>query len=350
MAYTTINKPQDHFNTKLYSGNSSTNAITGVGFQPDLVWLKRRTVAVAHHLWHDVVRGKSGDKYYYLESSSTIAQNVQGDADGLSTLDSDGFTLTYNDSGAWNVSGSNYVSWNFKAGSTPSNNTDGSITSSVSANTTAGFSIVNWTSNGADSTTNVIGHGLGVAPKVTIYKPLSTTGDWYVWLNGVIDGSQDYLKLNTTDTKSDLSSAATPTSTLISNFGFGNAVNMIAYCFAEKTGYSKFGTYTGNGSANGPFVYCGFKPAWIMFRETGNTNSWRVTDSVRDTYNPKEKSLNANSTSTEANSGYTHDALSNGFKVRTTDTNLNRSGGTYFYMAFAEAPIVGTNNVPANAR
>ena len=356
MAYTTINKPQDYFNTKLYSGNSSTNAITGVGFQPDLVWLKRRTVAVAHHLWHDVVRGKSGDKYYYLESSSTIAQNVQGDADGLSTLDSDGFTLTYNDSGAWNVSGSNYVSWNFKAGGTASSNTDGTITSNVSANTTAGFSIITFTGNGTSGAT--VGHGLNATPGVYMVKRTDTTGRWQVYHHKMADSPETkYMFLDGTEAQQTGTNRWNDTAPTTSVFSLGNSTEVnassgtyVAYVFAEKKGYSKFGVYKGNGNVDGPFVNCGFNPAWIMFREKGNTNSWRVTDSVRDTYNPKEKSLNANSTSTEASSGYTHDALSNGFKVRTTDTNLNRSGGNYLYMAFAEAPIVGSNNVPANAR
>ena len=345
MAYSSITKPGDHFNTKLYSGNSSTNAITGVGFQPDLVWLKRRTVSVAHHLWHDIVRGKSGAKYYYLESSSTIAQNVQGDADGLSTLDSDGFTLTYNDSGAWNVSGSNYVSWNFKADGTPSSNTDGTITSSVSANTTAGFSIVSWT-NASDGN-DTVGHGLNSAPEIVITKKTSTTNNWTAYTT-IIDGSYDYLFLNTTAAKSDISKAA-PTSSVFTT-DMGDTSTAIAYAFHSVKGYSKFGSYTGNYNTDGTFIYTGFKPAWVMTKRTDSTSDWRMFDGTRAPLNPANKWMNANSTAVEG-TDVQADLLSNGFKLRDAANAFNASGGTFIYMAFAENPLVASvsGGLPATA-
>ena len=348
-----INKPSQHFNTVLYSGNSSTNAITGVGHQPDLVWLKRRTGGVAHHLWHDVVRGKSGNKYYYLESSNTTTQNVQGDADGLSTLDSDGFTLTYNDSGAWNASGSTYVSWNFKAGGTPSSNTDGTITSNVSANTTAGFSILTWTGSGSSNET--VGHGLGVAPKMVIIKPTDEASRaWIIWHDGFNDNDAGAL-FDTGVAANNRFGPNAPTSSVFGLYGGqGNrdGTNFVGYAFAEKKGYSKIGKYTGNGSTDGTFVYTGFKPAWVMMKNNSATANWLVFDSKRDSFNETgdtSQRLEPNNTDQEDN-GNSVDFFSNGFKMKNSGVGNNTSGSTYIYLAFAEQPLVGTNNIPATAR
>ena len=354
MAYSSITKPGDHFNTKLYSGNSSTNAITGVGFQPDLVWLKRRTVSVAHHLWHDIVRGKSGAKYYYLESSSTIAQNVQGDADGLSTLDSDGFTLTYNDSGAWNVSGSNYVSWNFKAGGTPSNNTDGDVTSSVSVNQTAGFSIATV----SNLNSNSFGHGLGVEPHLIVNKRTDGVANWRVYYKGIASGKS--LFLNTTAVPTTESSAiASATSSTVTvtgsgNGGTGGTGDTVYYCFAPIKGFSKIGTYVGNGNSNGTFVYTGFKPAWVMMKNLTATANWLVFDTTRDSFNESgdtSQRLEANNTDIEDN-GNSINLFSNGFKMKNTGVGNNTNGSSYLYLAFAENPLVAnvSGGIPATAR
>ena len=340
MAYTTINKSTDYFRTKLYTGNGSAgNAQTGVGFQPDFLWIKNRTASQEHWL-ADAVRGTTK----FLESNSTNAESSDG-ATGLASFDSDGFTV--NGSARTNQNSASMVAWNWKAGGTGSSNSDGDITSTVSANTTAGFSIVKWTSNGSDS--DGIGHGLGVAPKIIIYKRTDGTGPWY-WVYKYVDDTLDYLILNDTNAKSDLTlgTYGFTTSSTITNLGFGNTHELIAYCFAEKTGFSKFGFYTGNGSTDGPFVYCGFKPALLLFKRTDTTKNWFIHDNKRKEYNPESDYLNPNLDASEADYD-TLDILSNGFKIRQSGTGHNQSGGTYIYMAIGQS-LVGSNNVPATAR
>jgi hypothetical protein len=340
MAYTTINKSTDYFNTKLYTGNGSAgNAQTGVGFQPDFLWIKNRTASQEHWL-ADAVRGTTK----FLESNSTNAESSDG-ATGLASFDSDGFTV--NGSARTNQNSASMVAWNWKAGGTGSSNSDGDITSTVSANTTAGFSIVKWTSNGSDS--DGIGHGLGVAPKIIIYKRTDGTGPWY-WVYKYVDDTLDYLILNDTNAKSDLTlgTYGFSTSTTFTNLGFGNTHQLIAYCFAEKTGYSKFGSYVGNGNVDGTFVHTGFAPAFVMTKRTDSTSDWLICDNKRPGYNVINKKLFPNQTQAE-DSYDSFDFVSNGFKIRSSGTGHNASGGTFIYMAFGQS-LVGSNNVPCTAR
>ena len=340
-----INKPSDYFNTKLYTGNGSTNAITGVDFQPDLVWIKDRTDAFNHALF-DVARGATKN----LSSDSTAAEATE--TYGVQSFDSDGFTL-----GFWgnvNKSASNYASWNWLAGGTASSNTDGDITSSVSANTTSGFSIATYTGNNTNAQT--IGHGLGVAPKVYIIKRRDSTSAWGVYHASL--GATKFIKLNLTDasgTASAYFNDTEPTSSLFT-VGSGTSVNnsgtdYIAYCFAEKKGYSKFGSYTGNSNADGTFVYTGFKPSWVMVKAASSTGSWNMYDNKRETFNVMDSLLFAEGNYSESTSSVNLiDFTSNGFKCRGTGSGTNDSAITYIYMAFAENPLVGTNNIPATAR
>jgi len=348
MAYTTINKSKEHFNTKLYTGTGSSNAQTGVGFQPDLIWFKNRTSTYWHQLY-DVVRGVNKS----IASNATNAQENR--TDNLNSFDTDGFTVGA-EGGDKNVnySGDNYVAWNWKANGAGSANTDGTISSTVSVNTTSGFSIVKWTGSNANAT---IGHGLGVVPKMIIVKNRATATSWMVY--HVTQGATKFLRLNTTDavaTGSTPFNDTTPTSSVFSvganGDTNGSSQEMIAYCFAEKKGYSKFGSYTGNGNADGTFVYTGFKPAFVMVKNTtdGSTN-WCLFDNKRDTSNPNSIILLPNSNDADINaSSINTDFLSNGFKLRNTDNDRNGSGDTHIYMAFAEAPLVGTNGVTAKAR
>jgi len=350
MAYTTINKSTDYFNTKLYTGNSTDNhAITGVNFQPDLVWIKRRNQAANHNLF-DAVRGATKT----IKSNLTNAEATV--ADTLKSFDSDGFTLG-DDATVGEVNPNTYTmaSWNWKANGQGSSNTDGSInTTYTSVSTTAGFSICKWTGTGANGT---IGHGLGTVPTVIIVKNLGTTENWVTYHKPL--GATKYLKLNDTSaegTSSDVWNNTSPTSSVFyvgSNTATNQSGNqMIAYCFAPKTGYSKFGSYVGNGNADGTFLYTGFKPAWILFKEASQSGqSWYIWDTTRDDNgNPLEEYIAVDGNGAEGGSGSTYmDYNSNGVKMRDTGTYLNGSGQTYVYMAFGQS-IVGSNNVPAVAR
>ena len=340
MAYTTINKSSLHFNTLLWQGNgNNARALTGVGFQPDFTWIKDRTDTESHCLT-DAVRGATKS----LRSNGNNAEAT--DTDALQSFNSDGFTV--GNQGQVNKSnGDYYVGWNWKGNGAGSSNSDGDITSTVSANTTAGFSIVKFTANGTNNGTT--GHGLGAAPKIIFYKRLDSTEDWFV-VYKFVDDSLDFLKLNATDAKTDLTlgTYGFSTSTTITNLGFGNGNSMIAYCFAEKQGYSKFGSYTGNGDADGTFIYTGFKPSLVMIKRTSGSDRWVIMDNKRDIDNPTQKELNPNATTAES-SADTFDFTSNGFKLRRTGNVYNTSGQTYLYMAFGQT-LVGSNNVPALAR
>ena len=345
MSYTTINKSTDYFNTLDYNGNGSNRTIIDVGFQPDWVWIKHRNGTSNHNLF-DVIRGATK----YIESSST-APNQTG-SDRLTGFASDGFDLGSN--GGVNASGQTYVSWNWKANGAGSSNTDGDVTSTVSANTTAGFSISSYTGNATSGTR--VGHGLGVAPKVIFVKCTSTNStNWIVYTAAT--GNTHWMYLNATNAAGANSGAWNNTSPTPSVFSLGNDGDVngsgrtyIAYCFAEKTGYSKFGSYTGNGNADGTFVYTGFKPAFVMVKaSSASSYDWIILDNKRDTFNVADASLYANLSNAEATSNDT-DFLSNGFKLKSTAAGNNGNGTTYMYMAFAEAPLVGNNNVPCTAR
>jgi len=352
MAYTTINKSTDYFNTKLYTSTGNDNlAITGVGFEADLTWIKKRAVVSGSntneaHMWADQVRGAN----YYLNSSSNAA-NASSSAD-LKSWQSDGFTLGTNNRVNQGSTPHTYASWNWKANGQGSSNTDGSInTTYTSVNTTAGFSISQYTGTGSLAT---VGHGLGVVPSVIITKVLTTTHNWGVYHQGLGNTSAIYLDL--TNDKSDSSAWWNNTSPTSSVFTINtrNEVNQgsqnyIAYCFAEKQGYSKFGSYVGNGNADGTFIYTGFKPAWIMIkRAIGGTDNWMIYDNKRIGFNQSNYNMVANSESSE-NTGIPIDILSNGFKARASEGNTNVSGNTYIYMAFGQS-LVGSNNVPCTAR
>ena len=339
MAYTTINKSTDYFNTKLYTGNGSTQSITGVGFQPDFTWLKSRSNTY-WHWWTDAVRGVTKNIY------SNGSEAEQTNSNGYTAFGTDGFTLGNNTD--INNNNSTYASWNWKANGTGAANTDGSINSTVSVNATSGFSIVKWTGNGGTAS---VGHGLGVKPNIVIKKNLSAATNW-IFSTTIIDGSNDFLYLNSTDAKGNSGETA-PTASLINLYANsennGNGNGMIAYCFAEKQGYSKFGSYVGNGNADGSFIYTGFKPAFIMVKRTDSTSNWQINDNKRDVDNVQNTPLMANLSNAES-TDTSWDSLSNGFKMRQDYGSKNASGGTYIYMAFAEAPLVGSNNVPATAR
>jgi hypothetical protein len=344
-----INKSSEYFNTKLYSGSGSTTTLTGVGFQPDWTWIKRRNSSINHKIY-DAVRtaGKS------ISSNNTAAE-ITNDAEGyLSAFTSDGFTVQ---AGATsdeyvNQTGGTYVAWNWLANGAGASNTDGDITSTVSANTTSGFSVVKWTGTGSDGT---IGHGLGVAPKMVIVKSLANTTYWMVYHASLGNAQEIYLNTTNASGASSAWNSTTPTSTVISlDGGAGNGVNAsgdyIAYVFAEKKGFSKFGSYTGNGNADGTFVYTGFKPAWVLIKKTSATDNWILLDNKRDTApNPHKLALFPNLADVESGD-YLTDFLSNGFKIRSATGSLNTGSASYIYMAFAENPLVGTNNIPATAR
>ena len=342
MAYTTF-QPKDYFNTKLYTGDgNATNAITGVGFQPDWVWIKNRGTT-ARHVLFDAVRGSQKALFSHL----TDAEQSTNQYGTLNSFDSDGFTVADGSSSGerTNNSSENYVSWNWKAsGTSGSSNSDGSISSTVSANDTAGFSIVKYTGN--ETGTRTIGHGLGAVPKAMIIKQITDDSlNWVVYPHSI--GATNQLLLNNENVESTSSAYFADTTPTSSVFSLGgnhnvnqNSKDFIAYCFAEKSGYSKFGLYEGNGSADGSFVYTGFKPAWILIKGKGTTEYWHMYDNKRVGYNAAGGNRrlipglnNAETTTIDI------DILSNGFKQRATFGNQNASGGSYIYMAFAEEPF-----------
>jgi hypothetical protein len=343
-------QPKDHFNTVLYTGNGSTQAVTGVGFQPDLVWLKDRTDG-DNHQWYDVVRGVTKSK----QSNNTNAEITF--SDGLTAFGTDGFTLGSNDQ--HNGSSDNFVAWCFKAGGTGTSNTDGTVTSgaTVSANTTAGFSVGSATMNSSGSWT--VGHGLGATPAVVLVTATGATSYWWMWHQSLGDKSGDeYIHLDRTEISpandSTVWNNTLPTSSVYSmgSNTWSASTTFVAYCFAEKKGFSRFGKYTGNGNADGPFIYTGFKPAFVITRRvTGATGDWQLHDNKRTPFNVSDTILFPNgSTADSQASGYAMDMLSNGFKIKTDNSGKNNSGSDYIFLAFAEEPLVSSNNVPATAK
>ena len=347
MAYTTVDDASLYFRVKTYSGSSSDgNAITWdethANMQPDWLWLKNRTSAQEHWL-ADVIRGTGK----FLESNSNNAESSDG-ATGLASFDTNGFTV--NDSARTNRN--TMVGWGWKAGGSASSNGDGDITSSVSANTTAGFSIVSYTGNG--SATQTIGHGLGAVPKVMIFKRRNSSSDWIVY--HVTRGATKYIPLNSNGTGSTYEpyfANTEPTSSVftVDTAGDinGSSDTFIAYLFSEIKGYSKFSSYTGNGNADGTFVYTGFRPAWILYKNTTTADNWFIHDNRRQGFNDQNELLFADITQTESTVDRIR-ILSNGFKAIDSDKGVNKSGDTYIYLAFAESPLVNSNGVPTNAR
>jgi hypothetical protein len=345
----TIDDGSEYFHTILWTGDGSNpRSLTGVGFQPDWLWTKARNAAFGHNVY-DSSRGDDGTAYYRLETQDTASELAQPPAGHVTSLDSDGFSVT-NGSSSDNIvnnTGTTYVAWNWLVnGGSTSSNTDGDITSTVQVNTTAGFSIVQFTKTGDDQ---AVGHGLGKKPKLIIIKPTNTTGNWIVMpeIDGVM--SNKYLLLNGTDALGTDGSYAEPTSSVfyVSNQVAGNNTH-IGYVFTDIEGYSKFGKYTGNGSSDGTFVYTGFRPAWILIKRTNTTENWIIADNKRDTYNVMDKILFPNTSGAENTGNAAYDFLSNGFKFR--NTSQNESGATYIYMAFAENPFVSSTAIPVTAR
>jgi hypothetical protein len=337
-----INKPTDYFNTKLYTGNGTDDhAITGVGFQPDWVWIKDRDSAYNHGLF-DVIRGATK----ILSSNATSAEAT---TEGVKSFDSDGFTLG---TGAFqNNNNDDFASWNWLAGGTASSNTDGSITTQVSANTTAGFSVLTYTGNGTAGAT--IGHGLNQAPEAFISKVRNQTNQWHCGFAPLGWTKQIHIDTTGAATSSTIFNNTAPDSSVVT-LGSSSGTNwsgntFVAYCFHSVKGYSKIGSYTGNGSTDGTFVYTGFKPAFVLIKANAVAD-WYLIDNKRATYNVMEASLKANTSDAESTTIQDMDFLSNGFKPRSTSGSTNGSGTTYIYMAFAENPLVGTNNIPATAR
>ena len=348
MAYTDIDDPSAYFQTTLYTGNGSTNAITNTGnsdLQPDWLWLKKRNSSANHFLF-DAVRGASKE----LNSNNTEAE--ASPANYLSSFNSDGFTIG-SDSDI-NGSSDTHVAWQWKAGGSASTNTSGSTNTSVSVNTDAGFSIVTYPGNSTSGAT--FGHGLGVKPSMIITKARTRLSMWNVYHKGLTNYTKG-IYLNATDAEfaGGAFEAGEPnanTFTLTNGTHVnGSGETYVAYCFAEKKGYSKFGSYTGNGNADGTFVYTGFKPAWIMTKISSGADDWQICDNKRDPDNAVFSQLNANSTAAQNDGDAKVDFLSNGFKIRKAGGSWNASGGSFIYMAFAENPFVtGSSGIPATAR
>ena len=350
MAYTNIDDPSAYFQAKTYTGNATDNTpITNDGnsdLQPDWIWIKRRS-SVENHVLADSTRGVTKWLFSNLD-----------DAEGTSTariksFDTNGFTL--GDTGSTNQNGATFVGWQWKAnGGTTASNTDGSLTSTVQANQDAGFSIVTFTGNGTDGAT--VGHGLGVVPAMVIFKCRDTGNtDWRTYHQSI--SPTNAVSLNSGGAAYSASSrfGGTFTSTLLkveNDTGVNrNTSPMIAYCWAEKQGYSKFGSYVGNGNADGAFVYTGFKPAFVITKVTDDARDWRMWDAARDTFNVVEKYLTPNTTGTEGTTSTLNiDFLSNGFKLRGNHVSTNQSGKTFIYMAFAENPFTTSTGIPTTAR
>ena len=339
----TINKGSDYFGVLTYTGDGAASKTvvdtSAVTFQPDFVWIKGRSGATDHALY-DAVRGTTKD----LVSNSTAAETTQ--STGLTSFVNGGFTI--GNLAKLNTSGATYVAWCWKANGAGSTNTSGSITSTVSVNTTAGFSVVTYTGNGTTGAT--IGHGLGVVPKMIIFKDRDSVTNWPVY--HVSLGNATAVNVNQTNASFASSSfnSTTPTSTLITLGGNGLDVNntskkMLAYCWAEIAGFSKISSYTGNGSSDGPFVYCGFRPRFVMFKNTNTAQNWIIMDTARDPYNKMTQWLFPNTLGAEyTDANIAVDYLSNGFKLRNVaGTELNGNGNTIIFAAFAENPFKNAN-------
>ena len=349
-------QPSDFFSTKLYTGTSSTQNITGFGYQPDMTWIKQRDGGNSHDLY-DAVRG-AGER---IRPSSDVVQNDRSGIDSVSAWISDGFTLI-GANGANNESGLTYVTWDWKANGAGSSNTDGGInTTATSANTTSGVSICTWTGTGSAST---IGHGLGVVPEWIVVKSLSNAYKWYVWQKSYSAEMNIYNHLDTTAAATTDTSAfgsTAPTSTVFP-IGTGNAGTntsghtYVAYCFASIKGFSNVGQYEGNtGTTTGaPFIYTGFRPGLVIIKARGQTTNWIISDSKRLGYNVDNNPLYTDVDVAEGTANNL-DLLSNGFKIRNGSgsgsvNEINTDGEIYSYIAFAEFPIVSSNSKAGTAR
>ena len=349
MAYTTIDDPTIYFNTVLYTGNASTQSITGVGFSPSFVWIKSRNDTNENYLF-DVIRGV----HEPLISSANTAETT--DTNTVTSFDSDGFSIG-NNTGI-NGSSDTEVAWNWKAGTSFTNDASstgiGTIDSTGSASDTAGFSIVSYTGTGSAGT---IKHGLSTAPNCIIFKNRDSASNWIVYHSATSSTPQDdFLKLNANSAVGSSTSYGNNTAPTTSVFSVGandntnkSSEGQIAYCFAEKQGYSKFGSYIGNGSADAPFIHTGFKPAMVILKEATSTGNWYIFDNKRNTFNLMTNALFPDEYIAETTDNAI-DFYSNGFKGRKTSSDLNTSGNNHIYIAFAESPFTNSSGVPNNAR
>ena len=341
MPYATIDSPNKHFDTTTYTANGGSQTITNSGsMQPDFFWGKVRSTTSNNILINSVV-GVS--KYLY---SNTTGSEVT-DANYFTSFNSNGFSV-----GSNNYSnGTTMVAWQWKGGGTGVSNTAGTISSTVSANTTSGFSIVTYTGNLTAGAT--VGHGLGVAPSMIIIKNRNSATEWLTYHKSL--GNGKYLALQSTAAQAGsvtIWGTSSTTFTLAQAYGDynGNGNSLVAYCFAEVKGFSKFGSYTGNGNADGTFVYTGFTPAFLIFKSSSlGTTNWQLLDNKRNTFNPQNNHLRPNGSGAEF-TNYPVDFLSNGFKFRNTDGDNNQSGETYIYMAFVSSPFVSSKSIPTTAR
>ena len=363
MAYTDIDKPSDYFNTVLYTGDaSSPRTISGVGFQPDWNWSKSRNSADYDHNVADSVRGGSA---YYLKTNTAAAETGNPAAGYVSSFNSDGYVLTAGggDNTNYNNNNTTYVSWNWKAGTSFTNDASGtgigSIDSAGSVSDVSGFSICSYTGTGSNGT---VKHGLSTAPKIIFFKALERSDlDWNIGCDML--GYDKFINVNTNSAEQthNLFQGTAPTTSVFYLSGDAgvneSSKTYIAYCLAEKSGYSSIGQYTGNGTGNsgGPFIYTGFKPAWVMIKNSSaSSTDWIIYDNKRGgpasgVYGNNNKFfLRANTSAVEANE--TFDMYSNGFKIKITNNFLNGSGNKLIYMAFAENPFVTSTGVPATAR
>lgn len=332
----TILNGSQYMQAVLYTGTGATQTISGLNFQPDFVWIKSRSAATDHKLT-DSVRGVTKA----LISDSTAAEST--DTNGVTAFTSNGFTI--GSDSVYNANGATYVAWCWKANGAAVSNTNGSITSQVSASTLSGFSVVTYSGTGSTAT---VGHGLGVAPSMVIIKTRNTsnTNDWSTYHVSLGNGSRVFLCTTQASGASGAWNSTSPTASVFTVAGGYNELNYagntyVAYCFAAIAGYSAFGSYTGNGSTDGPFVYCGFRPRWLLVKRTDVANSWVLMDSSRSSFNYADKILWPNLSDAEANGGTTTsiDFVSNGFKQRGAGASINASGGTYVYAAFCEVPM-----------
>ena len=348
MAYTTINNPTDYFNTILYTGNGTDDrSISGVGFQPDWLWIKERDQTREH-----IITTSSWGSTNYV--SANAASGISAGANIVQAFESDGFQLG-TDAGV-NLNTGTYVAWNWLLnGGTTASNTDGAVTTTVQANTTSGISLVSWTGNASAGTR---GHGLGSVPKVIIArKTSSSSDDWFVYHYAL--GNTYNFRLNGTGAAGTGTewNNTTPTSSVFS-VGANDGINasgstIYAWCIADVKGFSKAFSYIGNGSTDGPFTYLGFKPAWLFIVSKGPSGYQRfIWDTKRDAYNLTQNPVTTGTGAEPASaSGYRElDILSNGIKIRASLDQINTSGQEYIGFAFAEAPLVGTNDIPATAR
>jgi hypothetical protein len=376
MAYSNIDKPSKYFQPTLWvADDTSPRTINGFGHQPDMVWVKHRGTSSLNPTICDRVRGgdkMSGSNITDAEDTKSHGEITSWNADGITVADGTSGAyprLYFNDFDPFGAGGGNYIAWSWSAsGTTPVSNTQGSITSTVSTNTTSGFSIFSYTGTGASITT--VGHGCSSEPRLVFVKNRSSTGNWVTYhygagATGLYNPNQASLMLNTTNASANPASGAylsggyfsNVSSTTITLRDVNNASNVnatgnnyIGYAFADVKGFSKMGSYTGNGSTDGTFVYTGFKPSFIMIKNSNNSGTgWSMWDSKRNTYNLVNTYLQANSTGADDTQAFA-DFLSNGIKIRDSNSFCNGSGNTIIYMAFAENPFVSSKGIPTTAR